>query len=212
MGEQKYFKRALSNLTFDVASGDAVRHLADRGYTVRQIRRMLDFPTPEDYVQKVVWEHFLKNGVLRWQPEKDETERYVYVTEYNAYGHKSFRRVCLAEEAAPAVFRKERPYREAEDGEFSAFLKAVCDRDGEREVYVSCDFGLRSRREPERYEEFLGLLDPEQQDYIRGLPWERRMVYHRLDGRMRGIVSRLYRDGGYSGSIYRLKAGEKILF
>ncbi len=52
--QQKYFKKSLSDFTFDVASLDAVRHLADRGYTVNQIVRMLDFPTPYDRVQQTV--------------------------------------------------------------------------------------------------------------------------------------------------------------
>ena len=35
--QQKYLKKALSDFTFDVASGGAIRHLADRGYTVQEI-------------------------------------------------------------------------------------------------------------------------------------------------------------------------------
>jgi len=35
--KQEYFKKSLSDFTFDMASGGAIRHLADRGYTVEQI-------------------------------------------------------------------------------------------------------------------------------------------------------------------------------
>ena len=34
--EQDYFNEALSNFMFDMASGGAIRHLADRGYRARQ--------------------------------------------------------------------------------------------------------------------------------------------------------------------------------
>ena len=46
MGEQEYFKNALSNFMFEAASGGAIRHLADLGYTVKQISKKLEFPTP----------------------------------------------------------------------------------------------------------------------------------------------------------------------
>ena len=50
--EQEYFKKALSDFALDAASGGAIRHLADRGYTANQIVRMLDFPTPFKTEQK----------------------------------------------------------------------------------------------------------------------------------------------------------------
>ena len=58
-----YFERFLKELP-------TIRHLADRGYTVRQIKEMLDFPTPLDRVGQAVWQHFLKTGqVTDTEPE-----------------------------------------------------------------------------------------------------------------------------------------------
>lgn len=48
MAEQEYFKSALSDFTYEAASGGAIRHLADLGYTVKQISGQLSFPTPLD--------------------------------------------------------------------------------------------------------------------------------------------------------------------
>ena len=45
MAEQEYFKNALSDFTYEAASGGAIRHLADLGYTVKQICEQLSFPT-----------------------------------------------------------------------------------------------------------------------------------------------------------------------
>lgn len=44
MEKQTYFQTALANFTFDVASGGAIRHLADLDYTAAQIMKRLDFP------------------------------------------------------------------------------------------------------------------------------------------------------------------------
>lgn len=51
MGEQDYFKNALSNFTYDVACGGAIRHKADTGDTVRKIANELDFPMPYEKVR-----------------------------------------------------------------------------------------------------------------------------------------------------------------
>ena len=34
MSENRYFQKALSDFTYDAASGGAIRHLTDTGYTV----------------------------------------------------------------------------------------------------------------------------------------------------------------------------------
>ncbi len=63
--QQDYFNEALSNFMFDMASGGAIRHLADRGYSVDQIIKTLEFPTPRDRVEKTVYQHMLDTGMLR---------------------------------------------------------------------------------------------------------------------------------------------------
>lgn len=158
---EKYFEKALSDFTFDVASGGAIRHLTDRGYPVPQIRKMLDFPTPYERVQQTVWEHLLAQGVLRLEePGNGEAqEKYGYVEDFS---------------------------------------------------YASCDFGLQSRREPEAFAQRIQRLQPQLRDYVLGLPWERRMAYHRLDERMRRIVTELYGNGEYQGTCYFLRTAEKL--
>jgi len=58
MKQSETFSKILANFTHDVASGDAIRHLADKGHTVKEITEALDFPTPKERVQKTVWEHY----------------------------------------------------------------------------------------------------------------------------------------------------------
>jgi len=236
MVEQEYFRKALSDFTFDVASGGAIRHLADRGYTVSQIKDMLDFPTPLERVGQAVWQHMVDTGRLMFaEPEAgNQREQYTYVLEYDAYGKSSYRRVTVQERDARPVRWKERQFSGGEDRELSqnrdkavsagagrelsgnggkplsVFLAEKCAENGEEYSYVSCDFGLRSRREPEKYQQVMKLLEESQRDYILGLPWERRLVYHRLDDRMRGIIARLYEAGEYHGTCYFVKTEEKI--
>ena len=63
----EYFKKALANFTNDFASGGAIRHLADNGFTVKEIHARLDFPTPMSKVAETVWNHFLDKGIILTQ-------------------------------------------------------------------------------------------------------------------------------------------------
>ena len=57
MAEKEFFHKALADFAFDVASGGAIRHLADRGYTAKQIAGELDFSVPFEKVRQAVWDH-----------------------------------------------------------------------------------------------------------------------------------------------------------
>lgn len=86
--DNKYFKEALQNFAFDVASGDAIRHLTDLGMTAEEISDKLDFPMPLTYIKKVMDEHLEKKAGLA--AGKDS---YEYVKEQDEYGHTSFKRI-----------------------------------------------------------------------------------------------------------------------
>lgn len=214
MSEQEYFEKALSDFTFDVASGGAIRHLADRGYPVAQIMKMLAFPTPYDRVQQTVWKHLLDQGKITLEEPAggNPKPRYSYVVDYDAYGRSSFRRVTVKEQDIRKISWKEAHFESGRAGEFLTQLAEKCAINGEESAYVSCDFGLRMMRDPEGFEGMLRVLEEEQQAYIRGLPWERRMAWHRLDERMRKITARLQENAGYHGACYFAELGEKLRF
>ena len=90
--EQTYFQRALSDFVYDVASGGAIRHLADLGYTVKQIQEKLAFPTPYERIRNTVWKHLLDTGVIFRENPAGAEEKVEYVREYN---QASFRRVTM---------------------------------------------------------------------------------------------------------------------
>lgn len=212
MAKQDYFKEALSNFTHEAASGGAIRHLADLGYSVEQITKRLSFPTPYERVQKTVWEHLFDAEVLlAAEPgSENQQEKVTYVKDYDKYGRISFRRVASKNSAAGAVFWKEYRYTEAKDGDLPVYISNKCRENGEETAYVSCDFGLRMRDFPV-FTASLAALEEGHREYILGLPWEEKVVYHRLNQKMREIIADLHKNGGYHGTCYFMKLGEKVV-
>lgn len=233
MAEQEYFKKALSNFTFEAASGGAIRHLADLGYPVSRIAKKLTFPTPYERVQKTVWEHFLDTGVLRMEEPGSRNgcgrEKVTYVRDYDKYGKPSFRRVVLSPKETMGehnaalgenvsikggISWKELQFLEGggTGRSLAEFLKEKCMENGEEFSYVSCDFGLQLHNgdKAEKFMKSLLVLEDEYREYILGLPWERRLCYHRLDKRMREIVVKLHEIKAYQGKCYFLRTAECV--
>lgn len=211
--KQSYFQAALANFTFDVASGGAIRHLADLGYTVTQITKRLDFPTPYERVQQTVWEHFLQTGILRLEEPGTAAhqENNEYITEYDSYGRKSFRRVTLSTADEESVLWNVQTFPGKTGKELAAYLAERCKENGEETAYVCCHFGLLCRREPEKAKAMLTHLEENDREYVQDLPWERRIVYHRLNRRMRNILVSLYPNGGFTTTCYFTTIKEKLL-
>jgi hypothetical protein len=217
MEEKDAFREALGNFTFDVASGGAIAHLADLGYTPQEIQKRLDFPTPYERVREAYLKWLLDRKII--VEEKQEfgrkQERAHFVTEYDAYGHKSFRRVVEQGEGSAPVSDPEEfadvGFDQNVFGSFALFLKEYCCGEA-RNAYVSCDFGLRAGRAPEAYEAFLRPLKEEQRLYMEGVRWERKEVWHVLDERMRGILATLYEQSSYHGTILVFDKKERIHF
>ena len=157
-----YFQSTLADFTSDVASGDAIRHLADLGYSVDEIHERLDFPTPKEKIASVVWKHLVRTGVICLEePGKTPREKVSYVKEYDSFGRTSFRQV-----------------REKIDPE---------DTGRKQPRYVECDFGIRKYKDKEAFEKSLVGLELRDKDYILSLPWPIQKVWHLNDERMRRI-------------------------
>lgn len=232
MSEQEYFKSALSDFTYEAASGGAIRHLADLGYTVKQICEQLSFPTPYARVQKTVWQHLTGTGVvLTEEPGSGRDRRRgkaEYAVEHDKYGRTSFRLISPKEEEGGQICWKERRFgesadsssagnagakiRSAEDGrKLAAYLSGKC-RENDGEAYISCRIGLMLKRDPVEYEAAAELLNERQREYLSGLLWEEKVCYHRLDQRMQEIAVRLYAAGKLRESCYFMKSGERVTF
>ena len=240
MSEQEYFRQALSNFAFDMAGGDAVRHLADRGCTVKQIIKLLTFPMPYEKVREIVWKHLTDTEIilLKEPGSKEQKAAGTYIKEYDAFGRPSFRFSPSGSDKKTISFREikfEGTHKINRDGEleipqeifrareqeFSDYLTEKCKENGEEKSYISCNFGLyyaktdtfKSKKSVQnQYLKELSLLDADQQDYILGLPWEKSLCYHRIDRRIREITAKLYAGGIWDGICYFLKSEEKVIF
>ena len=212
MSEQEYFKSALSDFTHEAASGGAIRHLADLGYTARQITEKLTYPTPYERVRKTVWKHLIDSGVVLTQEPGSGRQRgkSTYTVVHDKYGRASFRlQQTPAGDAEPILWKK-RQYSEEQCGSLAAYLADKCSENAEDKAYVSCDFGLHSVRESQGYASAMQTLNERQREYIEGLLWENKICYHRLDQRMREIIVKLYANELYRGNCYFLKSCEKV--
>lgn len=167
----------MSDFSFDVASGGAIHHLTDLGLTVKQIQERLDFPTPYERIQRAVWERLVDTGVIHLEePGLERTkERARYVREYDSYGKVSFRRVVE---------------QKSEEETRASFL--------------TCEFGVVRQGDPGKFSKILAVLEKRQAEYIEGLPWERKKVWHRADERMLEIERRL-RDAGLDRGVCYLE-------
>lgn len=224
MEQDQNFKTALSNFATDIACGGAVRHLTDIGYTLDQIVERLDYPAPRAKVQKIMMEHLYESRViLREEPsEAFFTAPEAYVQEQDAYGRRSMRKIsgdlnsqlkltsvpnltpvpyCTQEQRMPQlqqIFWKEICYTPKQGEKLTVVLHRKCEENGEGFSYVSCRFGS------------LQCLNSRQRDYLEGICMDTSVMYHRLNQRMREIISKLYEAGEYHGTAYFLKSGEKL--
>ena len=205
MAENDYFKLALSNFVFDMASGGAIQHLTNQGYTVKQMIEKLDFPAPYEKVQEAVWKQLLNNGSLLLEEPGSGAgqERAEYVMEKDSFGRRSFRKVVIKADKTKQIHWKEVIFSRKINGKLADYLSKKIKENGENASYISCNFGMKTNRLPD-------VLDEQQKDYILGLPWPKQIVYHKLDIRMREIVVALYDAGEFQGECYFLKEEERV--
>lgn len=207
MSEPDYFKNALRDFTYEAANGGAIRHLTDLGYTVKQIAQQLAFPASYNKVQQTVWDHLInKRIILTEEPGSGKLpEKSVFIQEHDKYGRTSFRKVPCSAEGSIPVYLKEKKFGGKNAYDLTIFLAEKCVENGEENSYVSCKFGFLEKDAAQ-----LKILSDRQREFILGLPWEKKTVYYRLDGRMREIISKLYENGGYDGYLYFLTTEEKV--
>ena len=239
MAKQEYFKSALSDFTYEAASGGAIRHLTDLGYTVKQISDQLSFPTPYARVQKTVWQRLLETGVLLAKEpgsgKKQGGGKAEYAMERDRYGRTSVRLVpaeddgerdgvicwkdrqfkagieaVVCQQGRRFAARRKAGVQDVEQGRrLAAYLAQKCEQN-QGDAYISCRFAAACSREQTAFMTLLSVLNERQQEYIGGLPWEEKVCYHRLDQRMQEIVVRLYNAGRLQETCYFMKTGERV--
>ena len=93
MEKREFFKKTLSDVSFDAASGDAIRHLADRGLSPEEIFGLLSYPAPLGKIGEVMLRHFYDLGIVCNDPHEEKKPAADYVKTTDQYGRISFVRV-----------------------------------------------------------------------------------------------------------------------
>lgn len=202
--EDKYFKQALSDFTIEFASGDAIRSLSDKGYSVKKIKSKLDFPTPEERIREIVWKHYIDNKTICLENPKEalSVENYTIKKVYDSYGRPSFKKVSVkADEEVPSFQQagvkadEEAPIFKhvcvKADGEALGLKQGDVKADEVSKWYVECDFGKRLYQNKEEFLKSLSVLDEEEKDYILGLPWPLTKVWHVKNEKFAKIITKL---------------------
>ena len=146
MGE---FDKALSNYIKDFANGGAIRHFVELGYSVPEIKSLLDFPMSINDVASVVWDEYLACKIIcldEAEIDKEYITKTSFVKDYNKYGKTSLRRVTKREPI-------------------------------EKKDYMVCDFGKRIYQDEEGFMRMLDKLKDAYRDSIKYLPWPLTKVY-----------------------------------
>lgn len=178
--KQKYFEEALSDFVHDAASGGAIRHLAQLGYTTGQIMERLDFPTPRERVEKTVSRYLMEQGIL--------VEKLP----------------CPEEEMTARVLKR------TTQAKLCATLRAYIQKNGEAHSFAGCPFGVMQRKDKAQYQRLLSCLTLREREYMEGLPLADRMMYHRLNDRMLEISIVLAVRGGWDARFYFLDSREML--
>lgn len=147
-------------MVHDFACGDEIRHLADAGFTIGEIKKRLAFPLPAEKVGEMVWEHYVNTGVVLLDEPKDneKTVRVRTVKETDSLGRPTFRQV-------------------REEADVDAY------------AYIKCDIGLRKAAGGSRFQKLLEKLEADDREYVTALPWPRQIVWHKKGERIERILS-----------------------
>lgn len=182
MGErQKYFEEALSDFVYDAASGGAIRHLVDLGYSVDQMVRSLSYPTPRERVRKTAYRYMLESGLLVKELPGVRTD--------DIQTEARLIRLDVSDQKRT-----------------NAFLHQKISENGAENVYISCPFGMYGPTWEQNGS--LSCLNSRELEYIRGIPWENMIMYHRATDRMQEIGRKLFLHRQPECRYYFLKTGE----
>ncbi len=182
MAEQSgYFEEALSDFVHDVASGGAIRHLVESGYSVEQIIEKLDFPTSRERVEKTVYRYMTESGMLLSE-------------------------LPVHEEAMKKHFLKKQ-----KRGLIRQTLAECLAINGQETSYMRCPFGGIMKKDRSMLSKMLSDLTTREREYILGVPWKEDVMYHRLNSRMFEIGVLLAANPEYEYAFYFLKSREIVV-
>lgn len=160
-GKAGYFEEALSDFMFDVAAGGAIRHLVDRGHSVCQIMKELDYPVPRARVEQAVYRYLKESGILLSELPEESGRKQIHILQM-----------------------KDRE-------KFPGILAEYVEENGEENSYMECPFGQWRKHDERKMQKVISVLTSREREYILGILWEQDVMYHRINSRMREIGTKL---------------------
>ncbi len=209
----KHFEKALSDMKDNFAGRDGIKHLADLGYSMQEIRENLDFPFPMDKIGRVLWDYYVSNEtiLLKAPGSGAGSVNSRYIRKTDSYGKQSFIKVTEESSEAQQITWKKAVFKNNHDifqtpfiGESHAFKTFLESNSTGGPDYVSLDLGRLKSRKSTEWVSFLSLLSEDTREYIEFMPWEKSItsVYHLIDERMTRVLSRLEKTGYMPGVFY----------
>ena len=213
MSEGKHFEKALSDMKDSFAGKGGVKHLAELGYSVRQIQDSLDFPFPLEKIGRILWDYYKSEEIilLKAPGSGSGTVKSTYVKQTDGYGKQSFIKVPGEQEQVSDRSYKKEVYKDGHDiftpvnhNEKRLVKKFVESNSVGGPDYVSLDFGRLKTRNGQEWRRVLSSLTSDDRDYLEAMPWESSItgVYHKIDERMIRILEGLEGTGYLPGVFY----------
>lgn len=175
--QQKYFEEALSNMTYDSASGGAIRHLVDMGYSINQIMEHLDYPTPRSRVEETVFCYMTESGML---------------IESLPIPEEQFQKINIRADSRKNLSLAIRE-RIKKNGEKNTYLLCSCGK--WRRILNDMEkhgvSGLDLHTEPNIFQN----LTSREREFLLGIPWKGEDMYYRITDRMLEIAIELALSG-----------------
>ena len=160
------FNKALADFSSEFAYGAQVRHLAEMGVGISDIKKRLDYPASDAQIGQAMWKYLVKEGkILLEDPANLKSSKKVsYEQCRNEYGQTYFKQVISDEISIDPA------------------------------DYVKCGFGKEKYKDPKGLKRRLELLTKPDREYVEILPWPLKDVWHIRDERMQRIAATLHME------------------
>ena len=167
------------------AGRDGIKHLADLGYSVADIRKSLPFPFPPDKIGRVIWDHYVSKDLILLKAPGSGIGKVnsTFVRKTNAYGKQSFIKVTEETgEDLQITWVKEvlKDEHDIFNAPFAGDERKVRNFIGKYSQggpdYVSIDFGRLKSRNSAEWLSLLSHLHGDEREYVEIMPWENNFI------------------------------------
>ena len=201
------FDKSLNRFIREFGYGDAVMHLADKGYTLRQIKERIGARLPEEYLCEKMIKSYVEHGrALLEEPGSFHREKTTMVKDLGEFGRVSFRQVKEIIEEPRIEFA---PYQWGETDREAEGLTGNLRRLKERWALAGAGIYASFLITKSRLSLWETSLSERQTDFLRCFCYLNKEIYLLVDERVLEILKIMLEKHIYQGTIYFLREEEK---